>query len=35
MREEKHRFDFCVVGGGMAGLIAAISAARHGAKVAL
>lgn len=30
-----HQVDFCVVGGGMAGLIAAISAARHGAKVVL
>ena len=27
--------DFCVVGGGMAGVLAAIAAARHGAKVAL
>ena len=27
--------DFCVVGGGMAGLCAAIAAARHGAKVVL
>ena len=35
MREETHHVDFCVVGGGMAGLIAAIAAARHGAKVAL
>ena len=30
-----HRFDFCVVGGGMAGVCAAISAARSGVKVAL
>ncbi len=30
-----HRADLCVVGGGMAGLIAAVSAARHGAKVLL
>ena len=30
-----HRFDFCVVGGGMAGVCAAISAARAGVKVAL
>ena len=30
-----HQVDFCVVGGGMAGLIAAVSAARHGAKVLL
>ena len=35
MREAEHHFDFCVVGGGMAGTIAAITAARHGAKVAL
>ncbi len=27
--------DFCVVGGGMAGICAAVSAARHGARVAL
>ena len=32
---ESHQVDFCVVGGGMAGLIAAVSAARHGAKVLL
>jgi hypothetical protein len=31
----EHRVDVCVVGGGMAGLCAAIAAARHGAKVAL
>lgn len=30
-----HRVDVCVVGGGMAGLCAALSAARHGASVAL
>lgn len=35
MRTVKHEVDFCVVGGGMAGLCAAIAAARHGAKVAL
>ncbi len=35
MQEKIHQFDFCVVGGGMAGLIAALAAARHGAKVAL
>ena len=35
MREAKHEVDFCVVGGGMAGMIAAIAAARSGAKVAL
>jgi len=30
-----HRFDFCIVGGGMAGVCAAISAARGGVKIAL
>jgi len=30
-----HEADFCVVGGGMAGLCAALAAARHGAKVVL
>lgn len=30
-----HTADLCVVGGGMAGLIAAVSAARRGAKVVL
>lgn len=30
-----HKVDVCVVGGGMAGLIAAVSAARHGARVLL
>ncbi len=33
--KKTHEVDFCVVGGGMAGLAAAIAAARHGAKVAL
>jgi len=32
---EVHEVDLCVVGGGMAGLIAAVSAARHGAQVLL
>jgi hypothetical protein len=32
---ETHDVDFCVVGGGMAGLTAAVAAARHGAKVLL
>ncbi len=31
----EHDVDLCVVGGGMAGLCAAVSAARHGASVAL
>jgi hypothetical protein len=31
----QHEVDFCVVGGGMAGICAAISAARHGARVVL
>jgi succinate dehydrogenase/fumarate reductase flavoprotein subunit len=30
-----HQVDFCVVGGGVSGLIAVISAARHGLKVVL
>ena len=34
-REVDHEADFCVVGGGMAGLVAAIAAARHGARVVL
>ncbi len=35
MKKLTHKFDFCVVGGGMAGLCAAVAAAREGAKVAL
>jgi hypothetical protein len=35
MRHQTHQVDFCVVGGGLAGTCAAISAARHGAKVLL
>ena len=31
----RHSVDFCVVGGGLSGLCAAVAAARHGAKVAL
>ncbi len=31
----EHHVDFCVVGGGMAGLTAAVLAARHGARVVL
>ena len=35
MRNKEHHVDFCVVGGGLAGICAAISAARHGIKVAI
>jgi len=35
VRQVEHQVDFCVIGGGMAGLCAAIAAARHGAKVVL
>ena len=35
MKHIEHNADFCIVGGGMAGLCAAIAAARHGAKVVL
>jgi len=35
MRHEEKEYDFVVVGGGMAGTVAAISAARHGASTAL
>ncbi|MDR3318145.1 MAG: FAD-dependent oxidoreductase, partial [Clostridiales bacterium] len=31
----KHKTDLCVIGGGIAGLCAAVSAARHGLKVVL
>lgn len=34
-REKTHNVDFCVVGGGMAGICAAIAAARNGARVAI
>ena len=30
-----HRVEFCVVGGGLSGLCAAVAAARHGRKTAL
>ncbi len=35
LRQVEHNVDFCVVGGGLAGMFAAISAAREGAKVVL
>ncbi len=35
MRTQRHQVDFCVVGGGLSGMCAAIAAARHGARVAL
>ena len=31
----EHEVEFCVVGGGLAGMCAAIAAARHGHRVAL
>ena len=35
MDTKRHEADVCVVGGGMAGLCAALAAARHGARVVL
>ncbi|MBN1250021.1 MAG: FAD-dependent oxidoreductase [Anaerolineae bacterium] len=35
MRTLSHQVDFCIVGGGLSGMCAAIAAARHGVKVAL
>ena len=35
MRERTHQADLCVVGGGLAGMCTAISAARHGVRVLL
>jgi glycine/D-amino acid oxidase-like deaminating enzyme len=35
MKYKSHVVDFCIIGGGMSGLCAAIAAVRHGIKVAL
>ncbi|NOZ22207.1 MAG: FAD-dependent oxidoreductase, partial [Planctomycetes bacterium] len=35
LAKQSHKVDFCVVGGGLSGMCAAIAAARHGAKVVL
>ena len=35
MKNLSHKVDLCIVGGGMAGMCAAITAARHGTKVLL
>ncbi|MFN2167471.1 MAG: FAD-dependent oxidoreductase, partial [Anaerolineae bacterium] len=35
LQHQTHTVDFCVVGGGMSGIVAALAAARHGTKVAL
>ncbi|MDI6828183.1 MAG: FAD-dependent oxidoreductase [Armatimonadota bacterium] len=35
MKKLNHKVDFCVIGGGMAGICAAIAAARQGIKVAI
>ena len=35
MKHKNHKVDLCVVGGGLAGMLAAISSARRGAKVLL
>ena len=32
MQTITHKVDFCVIGGGLAGICAAITAARHGIK---
>jgi hypothetical protein len=35
LRHQVHEVDFCVVGGGLAGICAAVAAARHGLRVVL
>ena len=35
LKNINHECDFCVVGGGIAGMCAAIAAARHGLKVVI
>lgn len=35
LKKVSHKVDLCVVGGGLAGVLCAVSAARHGAKVVL
>ncbi|MFW5802954.1 MAG: FAD-dependent oxidoreductase [Verrucomicrobiota bacterium] len=35
MKTLNHSFDFCVIGGGLAGMCAAVAAARHGIQTAL
>ncbi|CAN7449210.1 FAD-dependent oxidoreductase [Paenibacillus sp. LjRoot56] len=35
MKDKFHKTDLCIIGGGIAGMCAAIAAARHGAKVVL
>ena len=35
MKQIRHKVDFCVIGGGLAGMCAAIAAARRGVRVAL
>ena len=35
LMKKEHQTDLCVIGGGLGGIMTAISAARHGAKVVL